>query len=187
MKKGFTLIELLVVVAILGILSALVIVNLSGSKAKARDNKKKTDVASIATAIKMFHTDKETYSLADAGCNCGLKNAAGTGFVNQESSSNKEYNSMSIAQWLLDNKYLESTIDLGNKNDYMYYPGSGVYAKLEVLSTDQDIENLKTYNKSDYTENTTFDDKNVPNASSCGLSGNNSPCSNGMNYILPIK
>ncbi len=43
--KGFTLIELLVVVAIIGILSTVVVVNLSSSQNKARISKVKADIS----------------------------------------------------------------------------------------------------------------------------------------------
>ncbi|MCR4311016.1 MAG: type II secretion system GspH family protein [Candidatus Taylorbacteria bacterium] len=53
-RKGFTLIELLVVIAIIGILSSIVLVNLNGSRQKARDVKRISDVKSIELALQLF-------------------------------------------------------------------------------------------------------------------------------------
>jgi len=63
-KRGFTLIELLVVVAIIGILATVVVVNLSGAQAKARDSKRKSDLASIQTAISLYKLDNGTVPLS---------------------------------------------------------------------------------------------------------------------------
>lgn len=52
-KKGFTLIELLVVVAIVGLLAAVVIVSVSGSRKKAQDAKIKNDVQSVLSAAEL--------------------------------------------------------------------------------------------------------------------------------------
>jgi len=54
MKKSFTLIELLVVIAIIGILAAIIIVNVSSARVKARDARRKSDLDSIRTAIEMY-------------------------------------------------------------------------------------------------------------------------------------
>ncbi|HEY6022478.1 MAG TPA: type II secretion system protein [Candidatus Paceibacterota bacterium] len=51
MRRGFTLVELLVVVAIIGILASIVIVNVSGSRAQARDAKRVEDLQSILKNI----------------------------------------------------------------------------------------------------------------------------------------
>ncbi|MDI9325559.1 MAG: type II secretion system protein [Alphaproteobacteria bacterium] len=51
MKKAFTLIELLIVVAVIGILSSIVIVSLTGSTTKANSAQIKANVRTIVTKI----------------------------------------------------------------------------------------------------------------------------------------
>lgn len=53
--EAFTLIELLVVIAIIGILSTVVLVNLSGTRQRARDARRKSDLANIRLAIEMYY------------------------------------------------------------------------------------------------------------------------------------
>ncbi len=55
MKRAFSLIELLVVVAIMGILAAIVFPNMSGSRAKARDAQRVSDLAQIQFAIALYY------------------------------------------------------------------------------------------------------------------------------------
>lgn len=52
-NKAFTLIELLVVIAIIGILSTVVLVNLSGTRQRARDARRKSDLANIRLGLEM--------------------------------------------------------------------------------------------------------------------------------------
>ncbi|MFA7244435.1 MAG: prepilin-type N-terminal cleavage/methylation domain-containing protein [Patescibacteria group bacterium] len=64
-KRGFTLIELLVVIAIIGILATIIIISYNNAQAKARDNKRKVDLESIASALEMRYADKHRYSNTD--------------------------------------------------------------------------------------------------------------------------
>jgi prepilin-type N-terminal cleavage/methylation domain-containing protein len=62
-RRGFTLIELLVVIAIIGMLSSIVLVSMGGTRAKARNAKRQSDLRQIATAMEMAYDDSSS--------NCG--------------------------------------------------------------------------------------------------------------------
>lgn len=88
-RKGFTLIELLVVIAIIGILAALIIVSLSGARAKAQDTQRKNNARNLNTAIEQFYLDQNpsAYPTANtpvdiqngSACNAPLSSLVGTG------------------------------------------------------------------------------------------------------------
>jgi type II secretion system protein G len=60
-NKGFTLIELLVVIAIITTLTGLVATNFINSQAKARDARRKSDLANIQRALELFYNDHGAY------------------------------------------------------------------------------------------------------------------------------
>ncbi len=60
-QKSFTLIELLVVIAIIGLLSSIVLVSLSGARAKARDAKRKQEIRQMMMALELYYADHEEY------------------------------------------------------------------------------------------------------------------------------
>ncbi len=89
-KRGFTLIELLVVIAIIGLLSSVVIVSLNSSRAKARDTRRKADLAQISKALELYYEKYGTYKVQGGGwrgtpsdsqtaCGCGWLGFQDTG------------------------------------------------------------------------------------------------------------
>ena len=63
-KNGFTLIELLIVVAIIGILSSVVLVNLSGSRGETSNAKVKYELRQIQTLATLYRLDQNPRSFS---------------------------------------------------------------------------------------------------------------------------
>ncbi len=86
--RGFTLIELLIVVAIIGLLSAVVLVSLNSARRSANDARRKADLKQMANAMEMYYNTNNAYpAYADethcsfAGCitGCTIANWSGSG------------------------------------------------------------------------------------------------------------
>jgi len=54
-RAGFTLIELLIVITIMGILLGIAVINLSSNQVSARDEKRKSDVNTIAQQLENYY------------------------------------------------------------------------------------------------------------------------------------
>lgn len=90
-QTGFTLIELLVVVAIIGVLTAVLLVNMVGIRERGADTKKKADLNSMKSALRLYYNDHQSYpddtggliACNDAACGEGdeMNNGSGTVYM----------------------------------------------------------------------------------------------------------
>jgi prepilin-type N-terminal cleavage/methylation domain-containing protein len=63
-SRGFTLIELLVVIAIIAIISGMIMTSIYGSRSKARDAKRISDIAQIQLALEQYFDKNGSYPAA---------------------------------------------------------------------------------------------------------------------------
>ncbi|GAB4219134.1 MAG: hypothetical protein Fur009_3730 [Candidatus Microgenomates bacterium] len=61
MKKTFTLIEILVVATIIGLLASVVTVSYSQLSKESRNNRRKTDLEQIRSALEMYRSNNDQY------------------------------------------------------------------------------------------------------------------------------
>jgi general secretion pathway protein G len=90
-NKGFSLIELLVVISIMGVLTAVLVMNFVGARQKAQDSKKVQDLNSLKNALRLYYNDNQNYPPTKA-------DVVGDGFsgymVNTSGISLDTYNTM---------------------------------------------------------------------------------------------
>jgi len=60
-SRGFTLVELIIVIAIIGILTAIVFVNLAEVRKRSRDTKRVSDLSQIQLALALYLDKYRTY------------------------------------------------------------------------------------------------------------------------------
>lgn len=60
-KSGFTVLEFLIVITIVGILIAIVLVSLSASRERARDDERIARLQNVSVALEQFYTDCREY------------------------------------------------------------------------------------------------------------------------------
>lgn len=168
MKKSFTLVEMLVVIAIIGILSATVIVGTSTSRVRARDTRRIADLDAIKKAVLLYGDMRGNYKITyktgdlktnkqDVGdgfgswgwLNCGGL-GAGTGYEGRSVAEG-------LASWDvigLVPKDVGTTCNLTTYSGYVYGRVGGdtskfcLYAKLESKSGtgNWDIRGLTSVN-----------------------------------------
>ncbi len=59
--RGFTLVEVLIVIGVIAVLAGITVIAYNGTQERARDAKRKTDIASIAKAMELYYDDNGRY------------------------------------------------------------------------------------------------------------------------------
>ena len=77
-KYGFTLIELLIVIVIVGILTALIAVNLFSARERALDSQRKSNMKEFKTALQLYFVDYHQYP-ASSGDNTSINGCGPSG------------------------------------------------------------------------------------------------------------
>ena len=77
--RGFTLIEMLVVIAIITLLTGIIMTSLTGSKSKARDAKRISDIGNIQLALELFFDRCKQYPSTISGTLTSIVNGCPTG------------------------------------------------------------------------------------------------------------
>lgn len=122
-QSGFTLVELMTVVAIIGILTTVITVNVSSARKEARDARRQADLRTIQTALE-FYANRHTgqFPLATSG----LESDSGTNWLpSLESLSAVPTDPLNVAPYLYHYRsdvsgnayFLEATLELGTASD----------------------------------------------------------------------
>jgi len=65
--RGFTLIELIVVIAIIGLLTGMMAINLNQARERARDVRRKNDLKAIQKALELYKNDQYPQAYPSSG------------------------------------------------------------------------------------------------------------------------
>lgn len=60
-RSGFTIVELLVVIITIGILATIVVIAYNGIQARARDDRRRSDITNIEKAMELYYSDNNSY------------------------------------------------------------------------------------------------------------------------------
>mgnify|MGYP001606903980 FL=1 len=169
-QRAFTLIELLVTIAIIAILSSITIVTFNGQSAKARDARRKSDLANLQQAIEMYYEDNGAYPTTD-------------GFIDIPSGT--------LATELVGKNYIGNIPYDPQGTQYMYYLDSYVNNDPAKESCDGSATKYSLYAKLEKASNTDLDTTNAIYAKCNHGSGRTPPTNNkgvvearGMNYRI---
>jgi prepilin-type N-terminal cleavage/methylation domain-containing protein len=82
LKNGFSLVELLVVISIIGVLSAVLMINFVGTRERSRDSQRIQDLNSLKNALRLYYNDFQAYpSPGASNCTTCLNGAIGTSYL----------------------------------------------------------------------------------------------------------
>jgi general secretion pathway protein G len=150
-NQGFTLMELLIVMVILSILVAIATGTYASSSKRGRDNRRKNDLRSVATALETYYSDKGRYPTGTNGVimGCGAGDSGACPWGDSANGFRDQYGTLYMV--LIPSDPLDSQT--------YYYVSSGtnykLYAKLENTRDAGDGVKQDGYAGTDCDENNT--------------------------------
>ena len=159
-RRAFTLIELLVTILIMGLLTAVAVVNYISSQQVAEDNASKAAISSIATAIETYYNDNHAFpgnyqGTTDAS-SCQITDSGATPYVAYSYSPNKNCTSTApftsadiTPAWIpgLTNYMSKVPID----TNYQDSNGTSYNSLIQSGDTGSDLEQWTNANERTYT------------------------------------
>lgn len=130
-QSGFTIVELLIVIIIIGILAGLVITQILGANAKARDTERKTDLNGLTNQLETYFAKSAGYpSLTDLNTDTWRKgNEVNTGDADKTLADPGAPNTITLD-------------DAAGKNVYAYIPGpTGCASPTDSTGTSTGVSN----------------------------------------------
>lgn len=131
-KLGFSLIELLVVISIIGVLTAVLMINFVGARERSRDAKKIQDLTNLKNSLRMYYNDNQAYpSPGVSNCVSCLNTAIGSSYLVGVSEIGYSYSAASDGNGFVIKTGLESgagTEDTESQLRCGLTPTPGVYA-----------------------------------------------------------
>ncbi|MBU1046219.1 type II secretion system GspH family protein [Patescibacteria group bacterium] len=114
LKRGFTLTELLVAIAIIGILSSVVLTSMSGTRERAKDGRRISDIKQIQLALELYYDVNSTYPAGVYGGELDTflkisKDPDGSNYIYSQLSSGQDYHLGAVLQQ--SNKLLDDDDD----------------------------------------------------------------------------
>ena len=147
--KGFTLMELLIVMVILSILVAIATGTFATSSKRGRDNKRKSDLRNVATALEAYYADKGAYPTGVGGVmmGCGVGDTSECAWGDSTNGFKDQYGTLYMV--LIPSDPIDT-------QTYYYVSGGTsyqLYAKLENIRDAGDGVNQSGYTGTNCSEN----------------------------------
>lgn len=181
-RSGFTLAELSIVIVVMGVLATIITAIYGGYQKQYRDNVRKSNLTTLASAFKSYATWQGSFVESGSGCGYG---GNGDGWLDATSSDSASYSANSIAKCLVNAGYLKTVTEVtdpsGCKLNSGGACGSGNPTKAYMKATCT-VGGIKTVYLMAYLES-----QPANNATIDALCGKNWGTTYGMNYYVQVQ
>lgn len=180
-QPGFTLAEVAIVIVVIGILASIIGVIYGGYQKQFRDNVRKSNLSTLASAFKSYATWQGSF--VETGSGCGWA-GNGNGWVVATSSDVSGYTANSIATCLVNAGYIKSVAEVTDPSGCKSDLGGSCASKPSraYMKTTCTVGGVKTTYLMAYLET-----QPANNATIDPLCGTSWGTNYGMNYYIQIQ